>query len=175
MLKNKKEYIINIILTLISLLLLVLLHIFVYKGLGSSFSFIILGSWLTINIIHLFDKNIVKEKYLYIMGISILIVSITIYILNLPAVSYPKAIDIAIDYGLTDLKEPPFEVIFANKLPKNKRITESYMFVGKYKDKDVYLMVSPIDGSIQVENIGDSYIDRALQLIEEKEKEKDNK
>ncbi|SKC84488.1 hypothetical protein [Maledivibacter halophilus] len=43
------------------------------------------------------------------------------------------------------------------------------MFAGKLEDKDVYLMVSPINGSIQVEKIGDSYIDSAIKLIKEKE------
>lgn len=170
MTKNKKPYIINTVATLICLILLSLVHLFIYKGLGSSFPFIMLTTWLTTNAIRLFSKKSLQEKHLFTFGLFVIIISIVTYIFSLPPISYPRAKDIATDYGLVDLKEPPFDVVLADRLPKNKRIVESYMFVGKLEDKDVYLMVSPMDGSIQVEGIGDSYIDRAIKLIEERNK-----
>jgi hypothetical protein len=166
--KLKKTYLINIAIGLVCLITLALVHTFGYKGLGSTFPFLILSSWLTVNIFQLFNQKTTAEKYLFPFGLLVMIISITTFIFSLPPVSYAEAKSIAIHNGLTDLTKPPFEVVLATELPTTKKITESYLFAGKLEDRDVYLMVSPINGSIQVETVGHSYLDEALKLIEER-------
>ena len=176
MFKGKRIYVINTVIAIICSIVLVLVDIYGYKGLGSTIPFILLAPWLAINVFFAFKKKPDKERFLFPVGLFIVIASIAIFVFSLPAVSYPEARNIAMGAGLTDLAKSPLNRTLATELPTKRSLSNpasnAYMFTGELEGEKVYLLVSPWDGSIQTETVGDSYIDGAIELLEERDKGK---
>lgn len=165
MLKNKKCILICAILAFICLLILGTIYILMYKGLASTIPFLLLFLLLTSSILDLFRKKVAQERFLLPFGALIIIVSIVIFVVSLSPVSYPEAKRIAVDNGLVDLSKSPFDVTFASELPTSNSVANCYLFTGKLKGTEVYFMVSPVDGSIQIEVVGESYLDGVINSI----------
>lgn len=162
--KNKLRYLISSMLILVVMLVLGTVYIKWYKGFGSTIPFTILAPLLTLNIMRLFSKKEVQERFFLLFGALVMITSIVLFVVSLSPVSYPEANKIAIGEGLKELTPPPADVTMASELPLSKRIANCYLFTGNLDGTDVYFMVSPLDGSTQVEVVGDSYLDRAFEL-----------
>jgi len=175
MFKGKRMYVINTVIAAICSTVLALVDIYGYKGLGSKIPFILLAPWLATNVCFLFRKKTDRERFLFPVGLLIVVASIAIFVFGLPAVSYPEAKNIAMGAGLTDLTKSPLNRTLATELPTKRSLSNpassnAYMFTGELEGEKVYLLVSPWDGSIQTETVGDSYIDGAIESLEERDK-----
>ncbi|HOB35774.1 MAG: hypothetical protein GX090_08860 [Firmicutes bacterium] len=165
--KQKKINLIVVCAALACLITLVLLHILWYKGLASLFPIAVpMVLLLSVVFRKVFRKKADNNVIFWPAWAAAIVVSIVLFVLTAPPVSYPEAKKIALDSGLTDLVKPPFDVAFASELPQREGILGSYMFMGKLHGQDVYFLVSPIDGSVQVEAVGESYLDEAIRLKE---------
>lgn len=139
-----------------------------YKGMLSSFPMMILIYMFINSLVSFFFNKNMNMKIYIISNIVVMLFSITIFYINRPNLTYKEAELIVIENGLEELKDEEIYLMMPTKLDLNNKYPRAYMFKGTYEENEVYMLISPIDGSIQIEEIGKSYIDEALILIKEK-------
>ena len=149
----------------LSLVIALFLKFKVFKGLGNIFFPSMIGVIFINALISFFVKGQVYKKINFIVILTILFVFMAGFLYSLPNLSYTKAEEIVNNLDLDKRLESPFHVSI---MEDKGNIVEAYLFKGIIKGEEKYILVSSVDGEVDYEDVGDSFIDRAMELKEKK-------
>ncbi len=87
------------------------------------------------------------------------------YNISKPNFSYTKGKDIVASHGYNNLYELQDKSITSFRLKHTKLVPEAYLYAGEKNNVRHYILLSPIDGEIETEKIGDgNYLDKYFQM-----------
>ena len=148
-------YILEIILCILVLVSLYLISHFVYiDAFNIRFVSYILGNWIIISIID-WKKQIGKTPP-KVRWFTFLLITVTIliFVIYKPDISYKKGKEIVIAYGYDNIYELQNKSIasFQSKTPP--LVPYAYLYAGEKSNVKYYVLLSPINGEIKTEKIG---------------------
>lgn len=106
-------------------------------------------------------KDEVKRKgRVRVFTIFIILLTLILIFLLKPDYTYKEGLEIANNLGYSNIKETEEKSIFPSRLKTNKLVGKAYFYEGEKAGKSYYILVSPINGSTQIEEIDvRNYID----------------
>ena len=133
----------------------------VYRGLGSKFFVTMLGVVFINSLLAFFMKKPIYNRKNFIMLTGFLGIFLAGQIYSMPRLSYRQAEALVKDYGKGTRLESPFDTSLIND---GKDFPEAYLFKLRIDGEEEYILVDAKSGEIVREKVGDSYIDRAIEL-----------
>jgi competence protein ComGC len=130
-----------------------------------SFAAYLLTSWIVITIIDW--KKEINTTRPRVRWFTLLVVAIAtvIFVVSKPNFSYTKGKDIVASHGYNNLYELQDKSITSFRLKHTKLVPEAYLYAGEKNNVRYYILLSPIDGEIETEKIGDgNYLDKYFQM-----------
>ncbi|MGI5839941.1 MAG: hypothetical protein ACOX8W_09810 [bacterium] len=90
----------------------------------------------------------------------LLAVTIALFLGFKPRITYEEGKDIIASHGYANLYELQDKSITSFRLKKTRLIPEAYLYGGEQDKIKYYILLSPVDGEIQAERIGEgNYLD----------------
>jgi hypothetical protein len=165
--KNQQSILIlEIILCTVVKVGMYLLSHFVYAdAFRVSFAAYLLTSWIVITIMNWKKEILTARPRVRWFTLFVLAFTITIFVVSKPSFSYMKGKDIVASHGYSNLYELQDKLILSFHLKRTKLVPEAYLYAGEKNKVKYYILLSPIDGEIGTERIGEgNYLDKYFEM-----------
>lgn len=97
--------------------------------------------------------------------ILLITITIVIFVISKPNFSYKEGKGIAASQGYESLYELDDKSIISFRLKHTRLVPDAYLYAGEKNNVKYYILLSPIDGGIETEKIGDgNYIDKYFEI-----------
>jgi len=126
---------------------------------------ILLTNWIIITIIYW--KREINTDHPKFRWFTYLLIAITIVILVVfkPNFSYTQGKDIIAEQGYTNIYDLQDKSIIAFQLKHTRLVPDAYLYAGEKNNVKYYILLSPINGDIETEKMGDgNYLDRYFEM-----------
>lgn len=124
-----------------------------------------LTSWIVITLIY-WKKEINTDRP-KIRWFTLLLITITIvvFLVSKPNFSYMQGKDIIVSQGYDNIYELQDKSILSFRLKNTHLVPEAYLYAGDKDNVKYYILLSPIDGDIEIEKMGNrNYLDRYFEM-----------
>jgi len=158
---QKKILVFEIVLCLFVLISIYLVSHLIYADVFKLRFFItLLGNWIIVTIINWKrEVNTDRPKPRWLTFLLIFVV-IIVFIAHKPAFSYNQGKNIIAQHGYDNVYELQDKSIIAFRLKHTRFVPYAYLYAGEKDNIKYYILLSPINGDIEAERIGDgNYLD----------------
>jgi len=163
---QKKILVIEIILCIFVLVSMYLISHFIYADVFRiKFIIILLSNWIFLTIFNW--KREIQTDHPKIRWFTLLLISITIvvFVAYKPRFSYNKVKDIIAEQGYDNIYELQDKSIIAFRLKHTRLVPDAYLYAGEKNNVKYYILLSPINGEIETEKMGDgNYLDKYFEM-----------
>lgn len=126
---------------------------------------ILLTNWIITTIIY-WKKEINTDhpKFRWFTHLLIAII-IVLFVVFKPNFSYTQGKDIIAEQGYTNIYDLQDKSIIAFQLKHTRLVRDAYLYAGEKNNVKYYILLSPINGDIETEKMGDgNYLDRYFEM-----------
>lgn len=90
--------------------------------------------------------------------------TILIFAFTMPKLTYEHGKEILAQRGYDEIRELKIKTVFALRLPSTTLIPDAYLYAGKNNNIEYYIVLSPISGQMETEEMGTcSYLDKLFK------------
>jgi len=163
---QRKILIFEIILCIIAIVVMGLIAYFIYgNAFHINFVAYILPNWIVVTLLNWKKEMNTDNPKLRWFTFLLIIITVVMFIMFKPNISYKKGKDILASKGYENLYELQDKSIYSFPLKKTYFVPEAYLYAGEKNNVKYYILLSPIDGEIETEKIGSrSYIDMYFEM-----------
>lgn len=130
-----------------------------------SFAAYFLTSWIVISLIYWKKEINTARPRVRWFTLLLLAITIVIFVVSKPNFSYTKGKDIVASYGYSNLYDLQDKSITLFRLKHTHLVPDAYLYAGEKNNVRYYILLSPIDGEVETEKIGDgNYLDMYFQM-----------
>ena len=95
----------------------------------------------------------------------LVVATLVVFVAYRPDISYTKGKDIVASHGYENIYELQAKSILSFRLTHTHLVPNAYLYAGEKDNIKYYILLSPIDGEIETETIGDgNYIDGFFEM-----------
>ena len=125
----------------------------------------LLTSWIVITLIDWKKEiNTVQPKVRW-FTVLLIIITIAGFIAYKPDFSYREGKGIVVQHGYKNLSEVQNKSIISFGLKNTRLVPNAYLYTGEKNNVKYYILLSPIDGKIEIKKIGDgNYLDEYFEM-----------
>ncbi|NLG37081.1 MAG: hypothetical protein GX549_03630 [Clostridiales bacterium] len=139
----------------------ILLSYFVYAGVFRLY-FVIssLGSWVVVTLINWKKETATDRPKVRWFTVFLIALAVALSVAMKPAITYGEGKRIAARQGYENISELRVRSMRSFGLKTSRFVRDAYLYTGEKDNARYYILLSPIDGQIETEKIGDgNYLD----------------
>lgn len=155
--KTSRNYLLNLIGTLVLSIVLWLLNQRLYVGIITKLPMLMLNLWFVMSLIN-YPKDETEQNSLR-FGIFIWILSVLVFFVQKPKLSFDEAQSVAQQEGLKNIQEIETKFTEDTKLPTQNTLIKVYLVKGELEGEGAYVLVSPINGATEVVYLKDKNLE----------------
>lgn len=155
--KQSRNYVLNLLGTLLLSIVLWLLNQSLYAGIITKLPMLMLNLWFVMSLVN-YPKD-EKEQDGLRFGIFIWILSFLLFFVQKPKISFQEAQEIAKKAGLEKIQEIETKFSEETELPTQSTLIKVYLVKGEWEGEEAYLLVSPISGDTELVYLKDKILE----------------
>jgi len=164
--KQKTVLVFEIILCLVIQVIIYLISHFIYAdAFHVKYITVLLNSWIIVTIINW--KREINTDRPKLRWFTLLLISITlaVFLAYKPGFSYARGKEIVTAQGYDNIYELQDRAINAFRLKHTRLVPDAYLYAGEKNNVKYYILLSPINGEIETERMGEgSYLDAYFEM-----------
>lgn len=163
---QKRILIFEIILCILVQVIMCLISHFIYVDtFHIGFVAYFLTSWIVITLIHWKEEINTAQPKVRWFTVLLIVITIVIFLVSKPNISYKKGKDIIALQGYENLCELQDRSILSFQLKHTRLVPVAYLYAGEKNDVKYYILLSPINGEIETKKIGSgNYLDKYFEM-----------
>lgn len=163
---QKKILIFEIILCIFVQVSMYLISHFIYAdAFRIKFFITLLTNWIVITILNWKREINTERPKLRWFTFLLVAFSIVVFLACKPSFSYTKGKDIVAQHGYDAIYELQDKSITAFRLKHTNLVPNAYLYAGEKNNVKYYILLSPINGEIETERMGDgNYLDKYFEM-----------